>query len=120
VPTPSTDGGSSTARSVGRDLRDSRVFRVVLLVAILLLAFGLTRGCASAGRNVSSDEAVEIARESVDEQRDKHQVRFVQQGIPPHPYWAVSLYDVNARGRWTNVTVVLVDAETGRVVRRTT
>jgi len=90
----------------------------VLLLVVLLLALVVARGCASAGRNVSSDEAVEIAREAVAEERDKHQVRFVQQGIPPHPYWAVSLYDLDAQGRWSKVTVVLVDADTGRVVRQ--
>jgi hypothetical protein len=119
VPTPSTDDGSSTARSVGRDLRDSWIFRVAFLVAVLLLAFAVARGCGSAGRNVSSDEAVEIARESVAEERDRHQVRFVQQGIPPHPYWAVSLYDLGARGRPIRVILVLVDASDGRVVRTT-
>ena len=91
----------------------------MLLLAVLLLAFGVARGCASAGRNVSSDEAVEIARASTDFKPDRVQVRFVQQGIPPHPYWAVSLYDVDTRGRATEAVVVLVDAETGRVVRQT-
>jgi hypothetical protein len=115
---PFTDGGSSTARSAGRDLRDSWIFRVAVLVVVLVAAFGLSRGCASAGRNISSDEAVEIARNSTEPQRDKHYVRFVQQGIPPHPFWAVSLYDVDDRGRRTNITVVLIDATTGDIVRR--
>ena len=118
MPTPSTDGGSSTARSASRDLRDSWIFRVAVLLLVLVAAFALSRGCASAGRNVSPDEAVEIARASTAPQREKHYVRFVQQGIPPHPYWAVSLYDVGARGRRTNITVVLIDATTGDIVRR--
>ena len=117
MPTPSTDDDSSTARSVGRDLRDRWIFRVGFLVAVLLFAFVVARGCASAGRDVSSDEAVEIARGSVANERERHQVRFVQQGIPPHPYWAVSLYDLGSRGRPINVVVVLVDADTGRIVR---
>jgi hypothetical protein len=90
----------------------------VFLAVVLLFAFVVARGCASAGRDVSSDEAVEIAREAVGDERDKHQVRFVQQGIPPHPYWAVSLYDLGALGRPINVVVVLVDADTGRIVRQ--
>jgi hypothetical protein len=118
VPTLSTDGGSSTERKPGRDLRDSWIFRVAVLVAVLLAAFGVARGCGAAGRNVSSDEAVEIARKSTDFEPDRVQVRFVQQGIPPHPFWAVSLYDVSAAGRPTKVEVVLIDAETGKVVRR--
>jgi hypothetical protein len=67
---------------------------------------------------VSSDEAVEIARTSISVEREEVQVRFVQEGIPPHPYWAVSLYDLGARRQPINVIVVLVDADTGRVVRR--
>lgn len=118
MPTPSTDDGGSTARKPVRDLRDSWIFRVAVLVAVLLAAFGVARGCGSAGRNVSSDEAVEIARKSTDFEPDRVQVRFVQQGIPPHPFWAVSLYDVNARGSPTDVEIVLIDAETGDIVRR--
>ena len=117
MPTPSTGGGSSAARSPARDLRDSRLFRVAVLLAVLLAAFAVSRGCASAGRNVSSDDAVAIARESTAFRPDRVQVRFVQQGVPPRPLWAVSLYDVDAKGRPSRVQVVLVDAGTGQVVR---
>jgi hypothetical protein len=89
-----------------------------VLVVVLLVAFGVSRGCASAGRNVSSDEAVEIARNSTTFEPDKWQVRFVQRGIPPRPAWAVSLYDVGARGRPTEVHVFLIDAATGAILER--
>ena len=118
MPTRSIDDDNSPSRKVARDLRDSWLFRVAVLAVVLLLAFGLARGCASQGRNVSSDEAVEIARNSTDFEPERVQVRFVQQGIPPHPYWAVSLYDVDAGGRPTEVKVVLVDASTGQIIRR--
>ena len=40
-------------------------------------------------------------------------MRLVQRGIPPAPYWAVSLYDVGESGRPTKVVVYLVDRKTG-------
>jgi hypothetical protein len=89
-----------------------------MLVVVLIAAFGVSRGCASAGRNVTSDEAVEIARESTTFEPDRVQVRFVQRGIPPRPLWAVSLYDIDARGRPSEVHVVIVDANTGTIVER--
>lgn len=88
------------------------------MVLVVLLAAGVVaRSCGSAGRNVSSDRAVEIARESTKFRPDKVQVRFVQQGIPPRPLWAVSLYDVDADGRPTKIEVIVVDARTGGIVR---
>ena len=118
MPTPSTDGGSSTARKAGRDLRDSWIFRVAVLVVVLIAALGVARGCASAGRNISSDEAVQIARESTEFKPDRVQVRFVQSGIPPRPRWAVSLYDVDKLGRPTEVHLVIVDTATGAILER--
>jgi hypothetical protein len=116
VPTSSTDGDNSRS-STRRDLRDNWVFRVAALVVVLFAAFLVSRGCASEGRNVSQDEAVAIARESTTFQPEKVQVRFLQQGVPPRPIWAVSLYDVDDRGRPTKVELIIVDASTGKVVQ---
>jgi len=118
VPTPSTDGASSPDRKVAGDLRDSWIFRLVALVVVLLVAFGVARSCGSAGRNVTADEAVVIARESTDFKPDKHQVRFFQRGIPQQPRWAVSLYDVGRGGGPIRVHLVVVDATTGAVVEQ--
>ena len=78
----------------------------------------IAKGCGSAGRDVTSDEAVQLAIAEASFEPDKHQVRFVQQGIPPHPNWAVSLYDMGPGGRPTKVEVYLVDATTGEVTRQ--
>jgi hypothetical protein len=43
------------------------------------------------------------------------QIRFVQRGIPPRQFWAVSLYTVDADDRPEQVELVLVDAQTGEV-----
>ncbi len=116
MPTPSTDDASSPDRRVARDLRDSWIFRLIALAAVLLVAVGVSRSCGSEGRNITADEAVLIARESTDFVPDKHQVRFFQQGIPPQPRWAVSLYDLGPRGRPIRVHLIVVDATTGAIV----
>ena len=84
---------------------------------MLLAALLVARGCASAGRDISQDKAIEIARSSVDFTPDKVQVRFVQQGIPARALWAVSLYTVNAQGRPDRAQVVLIDTRTGAIVK---
>ena len=87
-----------------------------MLLAALVAAAGVARGCGSAGRNVTSEEAIEIARDFWKSDAEKAQVRFFQQGIPPQPVWAVSLYDLDAQGRRTNVRTVVVNATTGEIV----
>ena len=85
---------------------------------MLAVAALVSRGCANEGRNISSERAIEVARQEVTFQPDHEQVRFVQQGVPPRPMWAVSLYTTK-NGQPDRVVVVLVDADTGAVVRRT-
>ena len=107
--TPSTDAARS------RDLRDRPLGRVLLLLAVLALAFLSVRACQPDG-GVSSERAVELARAEVDFTPDRTQVRLVQQGIPPRAYWAVSLYNVDESGRPTEFVAFLVDRRTGEVV----
>ena len=118
MPTPSTGNGNSPSSSGApyRDLRDSWWFRGVVLLVALLLAAVVARGCGSAGRNVSSDQAIEIARDYWHSDAEKAQVRFFQRGIPPQPVWAVSLYDLDEDGLKTNIRTVVVSATTGEIV----
>jgi hypothetical protein len=86
-----------------------------MLVGILLIAVFAAKTCASRDTDVSSDEAREIAREAVDFEPDRVMVRFLPQGARSRPYWAVSLSTEAADGTLENVTVVVVDAETGDI-----
>jgi hypothetical protein len=46
------------------------------------------------------------------------QARFVQRGIPPHPYWGVVLSEeLDEDGRPTRTESFLIDASTGEVTR---
>lgn len=108
---PSTD----TARP--RDLRDNPLFRVAVIVVVLAVAALTVRSCGSGSRPISSERAVEIARQEVSFAPDRHQVRLLQRGIPSRSYWGVSFVRVGADGRPAEVEVFLVDAKTGDVSR---
>jgi hypothetical protein len=71
--------------------------------------------------NVNKQRAVAIAGARADFSPTGHQVRLVRRGIPPRAFWVVSLYTRQKNGDYDRVTVVLVDANTGKVseVRRT-
>lgn len=99
-----------------RDLRDSPYVRVAILLALLLVAFLVTKSCARQQNAISHDEAVAIAKEHVDFTPDDYQVKYLPQGVPPVYYWAVSLYTVK-NGQPDHVEVVLVNATTGSVRR---
>jgi hypothetical protein len=107
----------STPSEKPRDLRDRVWFRIAILVAVLALAMLYMRGCGGNSRQISSERAVEIAREEVSFTPDRMQVRLVQQGVPARSYWGVSFVKDDAQGRPRRVEVYLVDAKTGDVKR---
>jgi hypothetical protein len=89
---------------------------------VLLLALLAARTCASADRNISAEEAVELAREEVSFEPCPEiqcaQRRFVQRGIPPRAYWGVVFADeLDAEGRPARTESFLVDVVTGEVRR---
>ncbi len=117
MPTP-LPGDTRPAPSAPRDLRDSRLFRVAALAAVLLVALLVSRSCAASDRQVSQERAISIARAATPFEPDKVQIRLVQQGIPPRAVWAVSLYNVGPSDIPMRVNLVLVDGRTGVIVPR--
>ena len=117
MPTP-LPGDTRPVPSAARDLRDSWLFRVAAVVALLLVALLVSRGCAASDRQVSQERAISIARGATSFEPDKVQIRLVQRGIPPRAVWAVSLYNVGPGDVPTRVNVVLVDGRTGAIVGR--
>jgi hypothetical protein len=85
------------------------------MAALLILAFVLTRGLGVTGHDVSKDDAVTIARARIDFRPEGYNIRFVRRGIPPRPFWLVSFWIRRADGGFSRVTVVVVDANSGRV-----
>ena len=98
-----------------RGLRDSLAGKVVLLVAVLLLAFFVARTCGSSAPDVSQEEAIEIAKEQIDFEPEHVQIRNVPRGIEGQRSWMVSLYNgmpINPR----ECRLVEVEAEGGEVL----
>jgi hypothetical protein len=92
------------------------------MALLLALGFAIVHIAERGGTNVSKEDAVAIAREKIDFEPTDHQVRYLRRGIPSHGYWVVSYYIEKPEGGYERVTVVLIDASTGKVteVRRTT
>jgi hypothetical protein len=85
------------------------------MAGLLVLGLVLTRGLGLTGHDVSRNDAVKIARSRVDFTPQGYNIRFVRRGIPPRPFWVVSFLIRIADGGYSRITVVLVDANTGRV-----
>lgn len=113
----SQNAADSQAPSAARDLRDSWIFRIVAIAVVLGAALLLAHGCASSGRDIKQDKAVALAKQKASFKPERYQVRFLQRGIPPHPFWGVSLYNVGPSGTPNRVELYLVDAATGEVTR---
>jgi len=92
------------------------------MVALLALGLVLTRVLGRTDTKVSKDDAIAVARPKVDFEPQGYNIRLVRQGIPPRPVWAISFWIRKAGGGFSRITIVLVDANSGRVmqVRRTT
>jgi hypothetical protein len=92
------------------------------MVGLLALGLVLVKVLGSGKPHVSEDRAVAIARPRIDFKPQDHQIRFIRRGIPPRGYWVVSFYIRRQGGGYKRVTVVLVDAQSGKVteVRRST
>lgn len=91
--------------------------RIAIIVVVLIAALLFAKSCGSTGRDVSKSEAVELARKKASFDPDRYQIRFLQRGIPPHPFWGVSFYDVGPTGAPSKIELFLVDATTGEVER---
>ena len=92
------------------------------MVALLALGLVLTRVLGRTNPKFSKQDAIAVARPKVDFKPQGYNIRLVRQGIPPRPVWAVSFWIRKAGGGYSRITVVLVDANSGRVmqVRRST
>jgi hypothetical protein len=80
------------------------------------------RTCGSADRNISANEAVELARAEASFEPCPdlkcRQRRYVQRGIPPRAYWGVVLAPaLGEDGLPTRTESFLVDVSTGEVTR---
>ena len=121
--TPAAGNGQPPSEPTPRrGLRDSALGKLLLLGLVLGAAFVATRSCASTDRNISSEEAIEIAKKNASFEPCPEvqcaQSRYIPRGIPPRYYWGVVLSeDLDAEGGPTKFESFLVDAITGDVSR---
>jgi hypothetical protein len=97
--------------------------RVVILVALLVVALLVSKSCASNASEISQQEAIELAVEHASftpcEREICRQVRYLNQGVPPAGYWGVVLSEtVDAKGTPSRTESFLVNASTGEVTRK--
>jgi len=89
---------------------------VVVIVAVLALAFVAAQTCQRAQVRVSEERAVATAKRAVDFRPRRTVVRFLRQGLQSRPYWVVSLSIPGPEeNTFRRLAVVRVDANTGRV-----
>ena len=115
---PSASGssiGDAQPRSLGERLRQVTWTRVAFMVALLAVALAFTHLPGRGQHDVSEERAIEIARPEVSFTPEGHNIRFLRRGIPPRGFWAVSFWIKDKTGHATDVTVVVVDAETGQI-----
>lgn len=127
----STDAGTPPAAGDGRPpaepaprrgLRDHPLGRVLLLAIVLVAALLVARTCGSTEKNVTQEEAIEIATENAAFEPCAEvgcvQIRYIQRGIPVVAYWGVVLAeDLGEGGRATRIDSFLVNVTTGDVSR---
>lgn len=88
--------------------------RVVVVVAVLALAFVISR---SSSEEVTQEEAVAKATQQVDFVPEDTQIRFLRQGIDRHPFWVVSLSTPGPTAQtYADLAVLRIDAESGDIV----
>jgi len=89
---------------------------------VLVAALFVARTCGSHNRQISQDEAIEIATEQAGFEPCDEQgcvmIRAIQRGIPTRLVWVVGLAEnLDEDGQPTRFKNFIVDAETGEAVR---
>jgi hypothetical protein len=117
------NGRPPAAPAPRRGLRDRPLGRLFLLALVLVAALVAARTCASADKNVTQEEAMEIAIahapfEPCPEKRCR-QIKYLNQGIPVVGYWGIVLSErLDEDGRPNRIASYLVNASTGAISQR--
>jgi hypothetical protein len=105
-----------TVAGTGRALRDSPFGKIAILAVVLLAALLVSKSCGKTDPGVSQERAIEIAKGAVDFTPDRVQVRLMKRGLKSQEHWAVSLSTLGPKDELENVTVIVVDGDTGEIV----
>ena len=88
---------------------------VLVMIVALVGAFLVSRGCQRSYTRITKDQAVVIGEKSIGFKPQGHNVRIVLRGIPPKRFWGVSYWIRSAQGGYRKLTIVLVDANSGKI-----
>jgi len=105
---------SSTDAGTKRGLRDFPLGRIAILVAVLLIAFVVSKSCGNNHPDVPSAEAIDIAKRQIDFAPDGVQIKNVPRSLQQRRVWVVSLYTGTATAPQL-CKLVEIDAKTGAV-----
>jgi hypothetical protein len=85
------------------------------MAALIAVGLLLVHVADQNGKKVSKDDALAIARGEIDFKPSGYQIRFLRRGVPPRGYWITSYYVRKPRGGYSRITVVVIDAGSGKV-----
>ena len=85
------------------------------MAALIVVGLLLTRLPGHGKPRISEEKAISIASSQVEFTPQGHNIRLVRRGIPPRAFWAVSFWIRNSTGGYSKVTLVLINADTGRI-----
>lgn len=88
---------------------------VLVMIAALVGALLVSRGCQRSQVRVTKDQAVAIGEQRIGFKPQGHNVRIVLRGIPPKRFWGVSYWIRDAQGGYRKLTIVLVNTNTGKI-----
>ena len=87
----------------------------MVVLAIFALSAVFAQTCQQSQVRLTKQQAITRAEQQVSFHPTFEQVRLVRQGINSRPFWAVSLSVPDGAGRFSELTVVRIDANTGKV-----
>ncbi len=106
-----------TVDDKARTFRDKPLGKVLILAVVLIAALVVARSCGKTETKVSQDQAIAIAKQEITFEPNHVMVRIMKQGLKSRPFWAVSMSIQQETGALDNLTVVVVDANTGEVTQ---
>jgi hypothetical protein len=90
--------------------------RVLAFVGLLVLTVLVANSCQRSQVRFNQQQAVALARQQIDFEPTRTQVRLIRQGIQSRPVWAVSLSVPTGPEKFDRLAVVRIDANNGKVV----
>ena len=90
---------------------------MLVLAAVVVAAFLVSRGCQRTYVRVTKDQAVGIAQRAIDFKPTGYTMRLIPRGVvKQRRAWAVSLWIRDPKLGYRRLSVVLLDANTGKVL----